>query len=479
MLISFTGTDAAFFQNGFFDSNGTTDSFEDVSVRSTALVGFNTETGYTATLLGRFSLTPAGNEVTGGTVTGLTFVQNSVLQGQISDISWDVGAFVEAILDIEFFLDFTALAILVEQGTDTLTIDATAAQAGFDSSGFMADFLQTLLIPVVFNGSAFDDEIIGGPGNDTISGGAGSDTLVMDTFRDDFLLSITETAQGFTTEFHDSGIDQVSGIEFVAFQDQTVALADLFTGILHVGDDTAEFVNGTNRNDTITGARGNDEVLGENGRDDILGGAGDDTLEGGTGNDTLKGGRGQDILRGDDGDDIMRGQREADRIGGGSGNDNIKGGGGNDTLYGDAGNDFLKGGTRRDEIFGGDGNDILIGNSFDDLLDGGAGRDRLLSGGDNDTLIGGEGNDFLKSGSGMDVFVFDLDDGRDQVNDLDLANDMLEISAALADGRDAQGIEDLAQVVGDNVEIDFGGGDVIILQGFDTTEGLAEVIAIV
>jgi serralysin len=145
----------------------------------------------------------------------------------------------------------------------------------------------------------------------------------------------------------------------------------------------------------------------------------------------------------------------------------------------DGGNDFLKGGTRRDTLEGGAGDDQLIGNSFEDILDGGSGNDTLNGGGGNDTLTGGTGNDTLKGGGNADTFIFDLGHDADVIQDLDLNRDQLEISAALAGGLDAQGIEDAAQETAAGVAIDFGNGDTITIQNLTTAEGLADVISIV
>lgn len=64
-------------------------------------------------------------------------------------------------------------------------------------------------------------------------------------------------------------------------------------------------------------------------------------------------------------------------------------------------------------IFGGDDNATLIGNVSDNTLIGGVG---------NDILIGDRGNDQLIGGSGADIFVFNINDGNDQIIDFALGD---------------------------------------------------------
>lgn len=247
---------------------------------------------------------------------------------------------------------------------------------------------------------------------------------------------------------------------------------------LITGNDANNALSGNGGHDTMTGGKGDDTLSGAAGHDDLHGNAGADQMTGGEGDDTLRGGKGEDTMQAGDGHDQLRGQSNADLLQGGSGHDNIKGGGGNDTLSGDAGDDYLKGGTRKDLVIGGEGADTLLGNSFNDTLQGGAGNDRLVAGGDDDMLEGGSGNDYLKGGGGADAFVFDSGHGQDRIADFDSAEDMLQLSAALADGRDAAALAAAAQVVSDGVLLSLTAHDTILLMGLSDTNGLAAAIDI-
>ncbi len=96
------------------------------------------------------------------------------------------------------------------------------------------------------------------------------------------------------------------------------------------GDDDANRLGGTAKNDWLDGGRGNDNLvggagddtlIGGGGNDKLLGGSGADTLIAGSGNDNLQGGSGADLLRGNAGNDTLRGMGGADRLQGGTGSD--------------------------------------------------------------------------------------------------------------------------------------------------------------
>lgn len=230
-----------------------------------------------------------------------------------------------------------------------------------------------------------------------------------------------------------------------------------------------DFLRGSTGDDVINGEGGADNLRGERGHDTLMGEGGDDTLEGGRGNDTLDGGAG---------DDVLNGQRNADTIDGGEGHDVIRGGGGSDVIRGGSGNDEVIGGGRRDTVEGGGGNDTLNGNAADDILNGGSGHDLLRGGGDNDTLNGGTGNDDLRGGDGADRFVFDVNHGQDVVTDLEVGIDTIQISRALAAGRDAATLVNLGSVVGGDFVLETSASSQITFEGITSTAGLADMIDI-
>jgi len=267
-------------------------------------------------------------------------------------------------------------------------------------------------------------------------------------------------------------------------------------------------LTGTDGNDTLTGQGGTDTLMGEEGDDTLIGNGGDDVVYGGTGDDELRGNQGDDELRGNAGNDIMYGgdgndllvgntgddimyggsgvnklvgQRGEDTLIGGDERDILNGGGDADTLHGNGGNDRLKGGTRSDTLYGGEGPDVLYGNRHDDFLYGQEGDDYLNGGGEDDWLDGGTGDDRMKGGSGADSFVFETGFDSDRVLDFDLANDQLLIDSSYWGTNEtaAELLDDHASVTSAGVVIDFGGGDVITLEGLTTTDGLEDVLVTV
>ncbi|WP_281368212.1 VCBS domain-containing protein [Simiduia aestuariiviva] len=185
-------------------------------------------------------------------------------------------------------------------------------------------------------GTAGNDNIIGGDLNDAIVGAAGNDTLT-----------------------GGAGHDSISG---------------------GAGQD---IIRGGTGNDYLAGGADNDELYGEEGDDHLAGDGGADLMDGGIGNDILIGG---------DGNDLLFGGADDDKLYGGEGNDQLYGGSGNDLLVGEAGDDLLNGGTGDDILYGGEDQDTLIGGEGNDTLFGGRGDDTLTGGNGSDTFAWVNGN---------------------------------------------------------------------------------------
>ncbi|WP_297537590.1 calcium-binding protein [Roseovarius sp.] len=296
------------------------------------------------------------------------------------------------------------------------------------------------------NGGAGDDRLIGGLGDDLLRGDIGEDVAVFDTItRASVTFSVIPNGLRVTSAL---GIDDLIGVEWMEFADQTVSVAAVLTGLpdfgggFVVGEDSGQSLVGTDENDTLLGGAGNDTisggqgndsldgaagddrisasdgddfVLGGLGHDNIGGGLGDDSIDGGDGNDTIGGGFGQDSISGGAGNDVVGGGADDDTLSGGAGNDSMSGSFGTDLIFGNDGNDDIGGGAGKDTINagvgddrvgGGEGNDNILGEDGNDFLAGG-GRDDVISGGaGNDTINGGAGNDRMNGGAGADQFVF-------------------------------------------------------------------------
>ncbi|MDF7675572.1 calcium-binding protein, partial [Neisseriaceae bacterium ESL0693] len=125
--------------------------------------------------------------------------------------------------------------------------------------------------------------------------------------------------------------------EYLEYADEHQLLDQWLSKADQMALNQANYVFGSNKNDSLTGTQKNDF---------LYGGQGNDTLNGGNGDDTLVGGQGDDYLNGGAGDDYLDGGADNDKLYGGAGNDTLIGGTGDDYLSGDNGNDtyvFAKG----------------------------------------------------------------------------------------------------------------------------------------
>jgi Ca2+-binding RTX toxin-like protein len=307
--------------------------------------------------------------------------------------------------------------------------------------------------------------------------GVSSKDYVVGTINDDTLIVQSVTS---TQTFGWAGDDSIGIDGFVGFGDifdggagtDTFTMAgqtsdydiDLGAGRVRLKGDPG---GGTLSNfENIIGGKGDDILTGNSGKNEISGGGGADDLYGKAGADTLSGGGGNDNILGGGGRDNINGGKGADSLSGEGGNDKIVGGGGGDSLQGGGGRDKLIGGAGVDTLVGGAGGDTLKGGGGDDLLRGGLHTDILLGGGGNDRLEGGLGSDRLTGGAGADVFVFTnfAGEGIDTITDYNDAQDRIDLQdfnfSAFAD------VLALTTQVGANLEINFGGGDKLIIENF-------------
>lgn len=176
--------------------------------------------------------------------------------------------------------------------------------------------------------------------------------------------------------------------------------------------------------------------------------------------DVIKGNSADNLINANGGDDVVKGANGADWIDGGTGNDEIDGGKGTDLLTGGFGEDTILGGAGADSVQGGFDDDVLKGGGGNDALYGGGENDVLKGGGGKDRLMGEAGDDILEGGSGRDTFVFALGGGSDEIRDFRGKFDILEVTGL----GDKATIKGLMSKSGDDVLIDFGGGDILLVE---------------
>ncbi|MCC0027059.1 MAG: DUF4214 domain-containing protein [Brucellaceae bacterium] len=112
-------------------------------------------------------------------------------------------------------------------------------------------------------------------------------------------------------------------------------------------------------------------------------------------------------------------------------------------------------GTAIENAWGGDGDDVIAGNALGNRLGG------------------GRGNDLLAGREGRDVFVFRPGDGADLIADFEIGQDLLDLTAFDA----SHAASAIANARAGSVIIDFGAGDVLVLDGLDPSGfGLEDVL---
>jgi len=321
-------------------------------------------------------------------------------------------------------------------------------------------------------GGAGSDRLYGGGGDDYLSGGAGDDLLVGGAGNDVLL-----GEQGKDTLVGDDGNDILDGgsedDELHGGLGDDILIGGDGSDVLW-GEEGNDTLNGGAGDDYLYGDDGDDILDGGGGNDQVVGGLGNDVLHGADGNDLVVGDAGADVLYGDAGDDELQGNDGNDILDGGLGNDTLYGLADNDTLYGGAGLDKLYGGLGDDYLDGGDGNDTLLGEQGDDQLFGGLGNDFLQGDDGNDVLYGGAGNDVLLGVNGNDTLYGEA--GNDQLEG-GLGNDILEggdgDDVLYGDVAGGAGLDILHGGAGNDRLVGDGGDDLYLYElgdGHDTIE---------
>ncbi len=140
----------------------------------------------------------------------------------------------------------------------------------------------------------------------------------------------------------------------------------------------------------------------------------------------------------------------------------------------------LTGNSAANALTGNSGANVIRGAGGSDGLAGAGGADNLRGAGGFDRLDGGAGNDCIFGGLHGDTFVFADGSGRDRVMDFSVAEaDRIALDDGLWGGAvmtGAQVVASFATVVGGTIVLGFGGGDVLNLDGFVDTVGLAGLI---
>ena len=176
------------------------------------------------------------------------------------------------------------------------------------------------------------------------------------------------------------------------------------------------------------------------------------------------GGSGDDNITGNGVSNKLLGRSGADEIDGLRGHDTLRGGSGNDTLDGGRGNDTLLGNADRDKLIGGNGSDILRGGSGNDVVNGTRGNlDKMWGQGGRDAFI-------YRDGFGADR-IMDFEDNRDTIR--------LDDNLWVGNLSVQQVLNQFATDTGNNILLDFGGGDTLLIRNVANVSMLLDDITII
>ena len=257
-----------------------------------------------------------------------------------------------------------------------------------------------------------DDTFTGGDGDDAIDGGAGVDTAVFSAAYADYTATIDANGVVLVVDNVGSdGTDTLTGIEFLSFSDQLIAV-DGFTEVVDPPTDPVDPPPTDPVDPPPTDPVDPPPSVGENAPDATPPAAtvsgtssGYETLNGTAGNDVIDAGGGKyDVLNGGLGDDVYIINNSSTTI-----NDD----GGNDTLYSSAlfyaaqaemETAYMAGGAVELRMNAGD--NVVHGTDNDNIIRGGVGNDQLYGYQGNDKLYGEDGDDLLNGGGGADQAVY-------------------------------------------------------------------------
>ncbi len=331
--------------------------------------------------------------------------------------------------------------------------------------------------------------LVGGRANNVLDGGGGADTMFGDAGDDVY---IVDDIRDLVIEQSDEGIDRVQSIVSYSLSEHVENLTLMGTASINgTGNALDNTVRGNEAVNVLDGGAGNDALSGLGGADVYLFGRGsgrDTVFDSGTADeiDTIQfdstvtvedveayrngfnlelaisgttdeltllsffGAAGYEQKQVKFSDGTMWSSAELSvwaivgtTVTGTLESETISGSDGHDLLIGSAGNDVLMGGGGKDTLYGDNTFQSLFGPQVigDDTLIGGAGNDSLFDFRGNNLFDGGAGDDTLVLGTGIDTVLFgrgsgvdrvSLDNGRNDIDVIQMAADIAPADVVLS-----------------------------------------------
>ncbi len=368
---------------------------------------------------------------------------------------------------------------------DLLALDALYGSQSYNGTTFGTGsaFLGDTVYGFNTNISADTDKLMANLGTYSydnaycIVDAGGNDTLDMSGWSYDQLLNLTISSSSDTAP----SVSNIGGLT----GNLTLAVGTVIENA--IGGSGDDLIYGNTANNFLVGNSGNDSLYGDDGNDEIFGSQGDDYLKGGSGDDLIVGNRGDDKMYGGSGDDTMvwNNGDGSDRMDGDSGHDTVQvngADGAGDEFEIRSNGDHVEfervnlgpftldiRDTEQLEVRGQGGDDSIDASDLDAgqiklRLYGGDGDDTITGSEGRDYINGGNGDDLMTGGDGADTFLFRR--GGDTITDFENGVDRIKISA----GNEYDSWDEVVAVAtqeGNDVEIDFGGNDVLTLENFD------------
>ena len=377
---------SGYFSSIYYASSVTNTSFSFTGkLESTSMSGVMTyaASGYQMSITGNFTATSEG-EISDGTITAFSLVDNAERKITVSDISMAYSTF------------------------DSLTDTGSSITDLYNALSFSSNDTIT--------GSASNDSLDGGAGADTLIGGLGNDTYVVDLLSNGSL-------QDKITEAKNAGSDTLQLRGEIALSSAATIKLTKNVENLDVSLTNNSWLN----------------LTGDNAANTLTGNAANNVIDGGKGADTMTGGAGNDTYVLDNAGDVV-----IEASNGGVDQVNIKFNG-SYTLGDNVENGVVAHG-KAFTLNGNALDNVLTGGSGKNILDGGAGNDTLTGGKGADTFVfkladigsaGAPSNDIITDFSVKLKDVLDLRDLLPSANENDMAGLLTYIDVA-TDGTNTQ-----------------------------------------